>query len=544
MGSMIESLWGEEFNIEEPSVKSVLKKIQKPVKVAAVKPSKMPLLDRLQYIKDNVMRILGVYASTTVTIRTRQELHEYIDAAIENGIIAVDTETNNSLDPLTCKLMGPCIYTPGQKNAYIPVNHVDPVTKDLLPEQCTEEDIAEEFERLTGVKIIMHNGKFDYQVIKCTVGVSMPPYWDTMIGAKILDENERSAGLKQQYIDKIDPSIEKYSINYLFEDLEYAVVDPEVFALYAATDAYMTYKLYLWQVDQFNRPENDGLLSVMLDIEMPIVEVAAEMELTGVNIDQAYASRLSAKYHKKLEELDVQINNELVKLDPMIQAWRQSQRSVKITGDKKKTKADQLGIPPNLDSPTQLAILLYDIMKFPSVDKKSPRGTGEPVLEKLMSMVEFPLGKLVLERRGVNKLLSTFIDKMSKGVSPKDGRLHASFNQVGTGTGRFSSSSPNLQNVPSHAKDIRLMFSATPARYETMEVNSLERIRIYKSDIITLLNGKDVKASCLRLGDAFYGQEDENVVMFRIVNIRSDGDYVTLKLIKEDYVQDTDKKSL
>ena len=258
MGSMIESLWGEEFNIEEPSVKSVLKKIQKPVKVAAVKPSKMPLLDRLQYIKDNVMRILGVYASTTVTIRTRQELHEYIDAAIENGIIAVDTETNNSLDPLTCKLMGPCIYTPGQKNAYIPVNHVDPVTKDLLPEQCTEEDIAEEFERLTGVKIIMHNGKFDYQVIKCTVGVSMPPYWDTMIGAKILDENERSAGLKQQYIDKIDPSIEKYSINYLFEDLEYAVVDPEVFALYAATDAYMTYKLYLWQVDQFNRPENDG----------------------------------------------------------------------------------------------------------------------------------------------------------------------------------------------------------------------------------------------------------------------------------------------
>ena len=82
----------------------------------------------------------------------------------------------------------------------------------------------------------MHNGKFDYEVIKMTCGIALKVYWDTMLGVRILDENEKSAKLKDQYRDKIDSSVEKYSIDHLFEDIEYAVVDPELFALYAATD--------------------------------------------------------------------------------------------------------------------------------------------------------------------------------------------------------------------------------------------------------------------------------------------------------------------
>ena len=110
--------------------------------------------------------------------------------------------------------MGLCLYTPGKKNAYIPVNHVNLVTGELLPNQVTEEEIHDELERLVDTKIIMHNGKFDYQVVKCTCKNELKVYWDTMIGARILDENER-ASLKQQYIMKIDPSIEKYSIEPL-----------------------------------------------------------------------------------------------------------------------------------------------------------------------------------------------------------------------------------------------------------------------------------------------------------------------------------------
>ena len=114
--------------------------------------------------------------------------------------------------------MGLCLYTPGLNNAYIPVNHTD-LQGNKFDWQVTEEDIQEQLLRLSSVKILMHNGKFDYQVLYCTCGVKLDIYWDSMVAAKILDENEKSAGLKQQYIDKIDSSIEKYSIDKLFKTL-------------------------------------------------------------------------------------------------------------------------------------------------------------------------------------------------------------------------------------------------------------------------------------------------------------------------------------
>ena len=147
-------------------------------------------------------------------------------------------------------------------------------------------------------RIITHNGKFDYEVLKCTTGVEIPVYWDTMIGAKVLDENEQSAGLKQQYRDKIDSSVEKYSIDHLFEDIEYAVVPYDIFALYAATDAYMTYKLYEWQCKQFEKPEQQSVISLFLNY-MPIIQVVAEMELAGICLDKEYAARLSEKYQQE-----------------------------------------------------------------------------------------------------------------------------------------------------------------------------------------------------------------------------------------------------
>ena len=117
--------------------------------------------------------------------------------------------------------MGGCIYTPGQKNAYIPVNHVD-ANRNLLPNQLTEAQIKEQFDRLHDTEIIMHNGKFDYEVIKCTCNCVLDIYWDTLIAAKVLDENEL-AGLKEQYRTKIDASQEKYDIEHLFDKMEYAI---------------------------------------------------------------------------------------------------------------------------------------------------------------------------------------------------------------------------------------------------------------------------------------------------------------------------------
>lgn len=467
------SLWGDEFEVpsEKKEVKKVAKKVSSPKdpKVEtrkAMKSKTVSTFDKLQLIYEEVNRVLGGYTSNTKVITSKDELSQYIDEAIRNGIIAIDTETNNSLEPLTCLLMGACIYTPGQLSAYIPVHHTQPDTDILIENQLTESDIKEQFERLSNTKILMHNGKFDYEVIKCTCNCVLNIYWDTEIAARILDENEL-AGLKKQYILHIDSTQEKYDIEHLFQGIPYAYVKPEIFALYAATDAYITYRLYEWQKEQFNKPGNEKLFDLFMNVEMPVVPVCAEMELYGIEIDKEYAKRLSNKYHKKVDEVNAKIDTELSKYSDKISAWRLTKEAnYKERNSKpnksgeftyKKSKNEQLENPPQLNSPTQLAILLYDVLGTPSQDKKSPRGTGEEILQK----INLPICDLILEKRGLEKLIGTYIDKIPECVNSKDNRLHAHFNQLGAGTGRFSSSNPNLQNIPSHVKEIRLMFRAS-----------------------------------------------------------------------------------
>ena len=451
---MADSLWGEEFSLPVKSVsqKKLIEKVSKPKSVTiatekAVNSKSVSIVDKLRMITEEVFRILGVYKENTIVLRTIEELHDYISEGIKNSEIAIDTETNNSLIPLTCKLMGLCLYTPGKKNAYIPVNHVNPLTLEKLPNQVTEEQIHQELLRLSDTKIIMHNGKFDFEVIKCTTDTELDIFWDTMIASRILDENER-ANLKQQYINKIDPSIEKYSIEELFEKIEYAFVDPEVFALYAATDAFMTYKLYQWQKAQFAIPGHEKLYNLFINVEMPIIRVCADMELTGICIDKEYAKRLSDKYHRKLEKVDTEIAQELAKYDAKISEWRKTpeanfkEKKVNKKGEEtwSKSKNEQLQSPVVLTSPTQLSIFFYDVLNVGVIDKKSPRGTGEEILEK----IGLPICDLILKKRGLEKLIGTYIDKLPECVIEKTGRLHAKFNQIGADTGRFSSSDPNL----------------------------------------------------------------------------------------------------
>lgn len=458
------SLWGAEFNVDaSTNTKKLLKKIAEPKEPTTsvekqIKSKKLSLQEKLVIIKENVLKILGKYKDDTLTITTERELIDYIDKAIANNFISVDTETDNSLDPLTCKLMGLCLHTYGMKQAYIPVNHVNRETGKRLENQLTEEFIREQLERIvkTNTKTVFHNAKFDYEVIKCTTGVSLNIHWDTLVGSKMIDENRRSHGLKQLYVELIDPSDEKYNIEHLFQGIEYALVDPELFALYAATDAYKTTKLHDYQVKWFETCEHKDLFKLFTTVELPIIAVTAEMELYGITLDTEYGGRLSDKYHKLLDTIDNETSEELKKLQPKIDEWKKSTKGQQMVG--KKTKADQLTDPVNLSSPTQLAIILYDILEITPPDKKNPRGTGEDVLEK----INIPLCKAILKRRGMLKLVNTYIDKLPTILNPKTGRLHAGFNPLGAATGRFSSSEPNLQNIPSHNKEIRMMFRATP----------------------------------------------------------------------------------
>lgn len=512
------------FGIEDITINNsnekIINKLNNPknVKVSsekAIKSKKLSIPEKLNIINDNVDNKLGIYKDKTTVIKSKEELEKYIDKAIKNKIIAIDTETNNSLDPLTCKIMGLCLYTPGLNSSYIPVNHTD-LQGNRLDWQVTEEDIKEQLSRLNDVKVLTHNGKFDYQVIWCTCGIKISIYWDSMIAAKILDENEYSAGLKQQYIDKIDKSIEKYSIDKLFESIEYKYVDPEVFALYAATDAYMTYKLYEYQFEKLNKPENKKLLNLLFEVEFPIIEVVSEMELDGIALDYDYCDRLSKKYHNILDNINRRLNEELDNVKPQIAIWRQTEdansyatRTVK--GKEvvnKKTKNQQLEDPPAFTSPTQLAILLYDVLKAPIVDKKNPRGTGEEILSQL----DIPIVKIILEQRTILKLIDAFIDALPKLASEKDGKIHSSFNQMGTKTGRFSCTDPNLQQIPARNLEVRMMFCADD--YEVNEEIKNNCITLYINDDIMLYNGTWKKVLEVEKGDEILA-DTEKLIVYR-----------------------------
>lgn len=466
---MVESLWGDEFNLENNTLK-ILNKIKDPKEVSLagnkkITSKKISTKDKILLIEENVNRILGQHKEDTLVIYDIKEFENYINIAIANGLIVLDTETNNSLDPITCKLMGLCLYTNGTKQCYIPINHVNIDTRERLSNQLTEQDVYTQLKRCVdnNVKFVFHNAKFDTQVIKCTCGIELPAYWDTLIGARLLNENEK-AGLKEQYILHIDEEQEKYSIENLFEKEEYAIFDPSLFALYAATDAMMTYKLYEYQLGLFHLSENKRVYNLFREIEMPCIKVIAKMELDGVAIDLEYCDRLSKKYHAKLDEMDNKIKEELAKYSDDILKWRMTpdanKCSIDANGKKTKTKSEQLENPVNLGSPTQLAILLYDVLKVPVVDKTRPRGTGKDELEAILKQTGLKLCELLLEYKKLSKLVKAFLDTLPKEINPKTHRIHCNFKQIGADTGRQSCSNPNLQQIPSKNQEIRLMFKA------------------------------------------------------------------------------------
>lgn len=463
------SLWGEEFTPqkEEEKTKKIIKKAKNPKKSKPattekiIKSKKVSFEEKIATIKEEVYRILGKYADDTQTIRDYDTFKAYIDAATKNGIISIDTETNNTLNTFDCKLMGLCLYTPGQKHAYIPINHTDISGEHRLDNQLTENQVMEQLKGILDNNVfeVYHNATFDIEVLQTTCGIRMRADWDTLVGAQLLNENEHKS-LKGQYVLHIDPEDSKYDIENLFQGLPYNIFPPELFALYAATDSFKTYKLYEYQREEFKKPDMKDVYKVFKEIEIPVIDVIVDMELTGITVDTEYAKKMSDEYHKKSDEVKVRVDEELENLKPVISKWRLTpeanapQKSKSKSGIGK-SKNQQLADPVDLGSPTQLAILLYDILKAPVVKKDKPRSTDSDVLEELSN--KFKICKLMLEKRGIDILINTFIDKIPQ-VIQKDGRVHARFNQCGTQTGRFSSSDPNLQNIPSHDKAVRMMF--------------------------------------------------------------------------------------
>ena len=519
-----EQMFGSDFAVKAKEKKKASEEADEASVEKQLKSKKLSLDERLSIINSNVLKILGKQKNNIVVIKDADAFSAYVDSAIASGRIAVDTETNNSTDAATCKLMGLCLYYPGGKQAYIPINHTDK-ERNKLAWQLTEEDCRKQLQKIVDSKVdvIMHNGKFDYQVLKHTCGVAIPPTWDTIIGAQIMDENkfsDKNSSLKSIYTSYIDKDQEKYAIDQLFNNIPYNYVDPNIFAYYAATDALMTDRVYQWEMETFfDKPENADLLKLCREIEMPEVQVVAETEAYGVYIDQKFGESLKAKYNGVLHEIDVEMADLLLSSQPIIDAWRVSpdanaqarqyvSEKTKMSPEKiektypnvdesgrryklGKAKVEQLEEPINLASPTQFAILLFDILEAPT--QNNSRAVGEDEIKAILDALKIKesltdkqtkakaLCEAILRRRGIVKLLSTYIDVIPDLAKHwPDGRIRYRLNSMGTATGRFSSggkfrfldenekptvlNSINSQNIPSRGEgaEVRMLFKATP----------------------------------------------------------------------------------
>lgn len=432
------------------AVNNVLKQA-KNIQTAPVSIKSGNMFAKISSIKALVEQKLGKYRDDYLCYMQDQEelFKEYIYNVKQTGVCAFDTETTG-LNPLKDNIVGFSLYSKGQKPLYIPIHHRSYITMAEIEGQLPIKFLAEQMKLLVdaGTKFEMANAPFDIRVAKKHMGIYIPCWFDVQLAGNCLNENEshRLKDMHSKYV--LNGEEDEWSFGKLFDDITFDLVPIDSAYIYGAHDAIITDELTDFQLP-FLTPENElckeydlqDVSKVFWNIEMPYVDVIVELEDNGVAIDQQYASELAEKYHALETE----------KLDNFYELLKQYQPQ--IDDYILKHPNNKLSDPINIASPTQLAILFYDILQIPVVDKEHPRGTGEEILSK----VDNPLCKAITDYRGVAKLLSTYIDAIPQTVLD-DNRVHCNFKQYGAKTGRLSSTDPNLQNIPSHNKDIRKMF--------------------------------------------------------------------------------------
>ena len=470
------------------------------------------LIEKISMANSLVESKLGKYKNEYIYFMADDEekFKEYIYNLKYTGRGSIDTETTG-LDPMQDNIVGLSLFSKGQKGLYVPLHHKSYVTGMEVAGQLDPRLVKEQLQILVDnkVKFGMYNAKFDMRVLKNQLGVYMPCWFDAHLAAMCLNENEPH-GLKtlhSKYV--LEGREDEFSFGKLFDGVTFDLVPIKTGYIYAARDAVDTEELIDFQLPYLTKDNplcvEQGLekvSDVFWNIEMPCIEVLAEMEDNGVAFDFEYANKLSEKYHKIKEDN----LNEFYRILDMYKD--------EITAYKLAHPDNKLSDPISVSSPTQLAILFYDILKIDPVDEKSPRGTGVEILKQ----IDNPLCKAILDYRATDKLLSTYIDKLPECVNPKDGRIHCSFNQYGAKTGRMSSDNPNMQNIPSHNHDIRKMFVAAEGNvllssdYSQQEPKAMT-VMCKDPEMIKAYNeGKDLYASIASLA---FGKSYEDCLEFR-----------------------------
>jgi len=325
-------------------------------------------------------------------------------------LICVDTETTG-VNPVDADLVGISVSWQAGKAYYIPVRASD---GRCLPLEMVVRKLKPILED-PDIGKCGQNLKYDITVLK-NVGIELAGIeFDTMIASYVLNPQRGVHNLDAlaeiwlgYHTTKIAELIGKGQ-----QQLTLDLVDTQQVAQYAGEDAEVAYRLRGVLAEQLKQHRLEKLFR---EVEMPLVQVLAEMEFNGVAIDTQVLARMSNSLADQVSALTRRIH-------------------------------ESVGHQFNLDSPKQLAEVLFDKLGLPVVKRtRTGRSTDVAVLEQLAGRHEVP--KLILEYRQLSKLKNTYVDTLPEMISPRTGRLHASFNQTVTATGRLSSSDPNLQNIP------------------------------------------------------------------------------------------------
>jgi DNA polymerase-1 len=388
-----------------------------------------------------------------------ETLRAVVAEAIKAGVVSFDVETTG-LNPMPSLLCGVSLaWKPGH-GVYIPTRSPEP---DSHLDQQTVIDLLRPLLEDDQVVKIAHNAKFDMNVLRVAGLRVAGEVRDTMIASYVADPTRSSHRMDALALGEL--GLECIAISSLIgsgksqRTMDTVTLDKVV--PYAAEDADVTLRL---RAPLEGQVQDEGLIKLLDDMELPLVRVLADMEFAGVRIDPDELDRQRLRLSERLEQVRGRI-------------------------------AQAAPCPLNPDSPKQLAAALFNapvddppgLGLTPIKRRKTGPSTDMEVLEKLEAAPDVltPLPGLILEYRKLAKLVNTYLVSLKECINPNTGRVHASFNQTVTATGRLSSSNPNLQNIPIRSdigRDIRRAFVAEPgsilvtADYSQVELRLLAHL--------------------------------------------------------------------
>jgi DNA polymerase-1 len=386
-------------------------------------------------------------------ILTIDDLEVWLSRLAEAPLFAIDTETT-SLDYTQARLVGISFAVHAHEAAYLPLTHEYSNAPAQLNFEQALDKLRPLLENAQKLKV-GQNLKYDYHVF-ANHGITLRGIaHDTMIASYVLNSTQKHGldALAQHYLNL--ETIQYQDVTGKgAKQIGFAQVPIEIATRYAAEDADICLQLHHLLLPKLQ--QEPALLALYTELEIPFLTVLARLERNGVLIDDTLLDQQGIELAQQLIQLEHQAHNVAAQ-------------------------------PFNLNSPKQIQSILYDQLQLP-VLKRTPKGqpsTDESVLQELAADYELP--NLILEHRSLSKLKSTYVDKLPEQINPLTGRVHTSYHQTVTATGRLSSSDPNLQNIPIRSAEGRKIrqafkapqgFSIVAADYSQIEL----RIMAHLSD--------------------------------------------------------------